>query len=93
MKLLIRYFAPFDDLAGAKQENLTLAKMSVTINELIRMLANKYSRLKDYISTYSDSDETFRRHMIVAIGTQIARLEDIVRDGDEIKILPTISGG
>ena len=91
MKLLIRYFAPFDDLSGSKQENLTVDKASITVNELIEMLSNKYSKLKAYVST--TSDEALRRHMIVAIGTRIAHLEDAVHDGDNIKILPTISGG
>ena len=39
------------------------------------------------------TDEAHRRHMVVALNSQLAKLSDPIREGDNIAILLPVIGG
>jgi|Deesub1362A_J573_1020465.scaffolds.fasta_scaffold00012_122 molybdopterin converting factor small subunit len=89
MRLLIRYFQPYDQLVGLKEESLDVPD-DATTRDLLRILVNRHPRLADYISF--DSDEKQMRRLVVVQRDEFLKLEDRLAE-DEVLILYPISGG
>jgi len=91
MKIGVRYYPPFDELAGRPCEELMLEGSAVKVSDFLRFLAGLHPRLRPHVET--SSDEASRRRMIVFVGPEAASLSDEIHDGDNVKMLPPIMGG
>jgi molybdopterin converting factor small subunit len=47
----------------------------------------------DLIARYEGRSAGWTRSIAVAVNREYARLEDVLRDGDEVALLPPVSGG
>ncbi|KAG8551724.1 hypothetical protein GDO81_004235 [Engystomops pustulosus] len=83
-EVLVLYFAKSSELAGVRSENLTLPQ-EVTSKELWEKIAALHPRL----STIKDQVVLAVRQEYVTIGDDVITL----RTGDEVAVIPPISGG
>ena len=81
MRVTVRLFARLRDIAGAA-ELARDVEPGTTIRAVWRQLAAEYPGFGDY-----------ERSISAAVNTDYARLDDEVRDGDEVAFLPPVSGG
>jgi molybdopterin converting factor small subunit len=86
----IRFFKPFDELAGNKEVDLALKK-PMPVKELLAILADRIPSFKSYVRKEGDEVQSF--FVILARGDEVLKLEDLVQEGDVVKVLPPISGG
>jgi molybdopterin converting factor small subunit len=86
----IRFFKPFDELAGNKEVDLTLKK-PMPVKELLAILADRIPSFKSYVRKEGDEVQSF--FVILVRGDEVLKLEDLVHEGDVVKVLPPISGG
>jgi MoaD family protein len=86
----VRFFKPFDELAGNKEISLDLKK-PIPVKELLAILADRIPSFKSYVRKEGDEVQSF--FVILVRGDEILQLSDLVRDGDVVKVLPPISGG
>ena len=89
MRLLIRYFQPYDQLVGLKEEVLEIPDGSTT-RDLLRILVDRHPNLSKYVSL--DSDERQMLRMVVVQRDEFLKLGDKLVEG-EVLILAPISGG
>ncbi len=86
----IRFFKPFDELSGKEEMEIPLTA-PVRIRELLGVVEKKLPSFKPYVR--KEGDEILNFFVILARGDEILKLDDFVREEDQIKILPPISGG
>ena len=86
----VRFFKPFDELAGNKEIDLALKK-PIPVKELLATLADRIPSFKSYVRQEGDEVQSF--FVILVRGDEVLKLEDLVQEGDVVKVLPPISGG
>ena len=81
MRVTVRLFARLRDIAGAAE----LARdvdSGATIGSVWRQLASEYPALEPY-----------ERSISSAVNADYARMDHVLREGDEVAFLPPVSGG
>jgi molybdopterin converting factor subunit 1 len=81
MRVTVRLFARLRDIAGTAELSRDVAP-GATIRAVWQQLAAEYPGLAAY-----------ERSISAAVNTDYARMDDAVRDGDEVAFLPPVSGG
>ena len=81
MRVTVRLFARLRDIAGASELARDIAP-GATIGAVWRELASEFPGLAPY-----------ERSISSAVNADYARMDDLVREGDEIAFLPPVSGG
>ena len=81
MRVTVRLFARLRDIAGASELARDIAA-GATIGSVWRQLATEYPALGPY-----------ERSISSAVNADYARMDTLLRDGDEIAFLPPVSGG
>ena len=81
MRVTVRLFARLRDIAGASELARDIAP-GATIGAVWRELAGEFPDLAPY-----------ERSVSSAVNADYARMDDVVREGDEIAFLPPVSGG
>jgi molybdopterin converting factor subunit 1 len=81
MNIKMLYFATFRDLAGVREENLSIPE-GATIEILQDHLAERHPFIEQGLQT-----------AVFAINREFAFPEDLIHDGDEVAIFPPVSGG
>lgn len=81
MQVNVLYFATLRDLAGAKQEQLTLPE-AATVADLKAALAQRSQRLAQAMDS-----------VLISINREFAFPEERLSEGDEIGVFPPVSGG
>jgi molybdopterin synthase sulfur carrier subunit len=81
MRVTIRLFARLRDIAGAAELSRDIAA-GATIGSVWRELAGEYPELGPY-----------ERSVSSAVNADCARMDQVLRDGDEVAFLPPVSGG
>jgi len=92
MKIKVMFFAPFRGLFGADESEIEL-KSAANVQELLSLLCNSYERRE---KIFDQSGELRPYIMIFKNGQPIQMLDGIqteLEEGDEIAILPPVSGG
>ena len=89
MRLLIKYFQPYEQIIGLKEEYLEIPDESTT-RDLLKILVDRHPKLSEYVSL--DSDERQMLRMVVVQRNEFLKLEDKLVKG-EVLILHPISGG
>ena len=81
MQIVVRLFATYREITGAKELKVRLSD-GATLRALLDSLYAKHPRLKGYEET-----------MILAVNHEFAEPSARLRDGDEIALMPPVSGG
>lgn len=81
--ITVRLFATLKEITG--QESLELEfDGEPTVEELMRRVAERVPEIKEVLET---------RRVFISINQEMAQKNDIVKDGDEVALLPPFSGG
>ncbi len=81
MQVQVRLFATYREIVGAGQLAWTL-RDGTTAGQLIEAVLAKYPRLAGHGHT-----------MLLAVNHEVVRPDVILREGDEVALLPPVSGG
>jgi molybdopterin synthase catalytic subunit len=81
MQVQVRLFATYREIVGAGQLAWTL-RDGATAGQLIEAVLAKYPRLSGHGPT-----------MLLAVNHEVVRPDVILREGDEVALLPPVSGG
>lgn len=81
MKLKVKFFASFREIAKKESIELQVGKNS-TVNDVLNILLNKFPELRKN-----------KEHIIISLNHEYAKLTEKVKDGDELALLPPVSGG
>lgn len=81
MRIVTRFFANTRDIVGSGEVRLRVAD-GTTLKGLLEHLFVKHPRLRPFEET-----------MLVAVNQEFAEPATVLRDGDEIAIMPPVSGG
>ena len=81
MRVTVRLFARLRDIAGASELARDVAP-GATIGMVWHQLAGEYPELEHY-----------ERSISSAVNADYARMDRVLRDGDEVAFLPPVSGG
>lgn len=84
MNITICYFARFREKLAIQQENYTLPN-SVEIKELKNRLANRGGIWQELFAC--------TQGVLVAVNQEMATLESVVNEGDEVAFFPPVTGG
>ncbi|GGM67370.1 hypothetical protein GCM10007108_01800 [Thermogymnomonas acidicola] len=81
MKVTVRYFADYREAAGTEREEVEVPA-GASLADVIRIAGEMHPGLN-----------VDPRRSFLSINAEFRRPEDIVRDGDEVAIMPMVSGG
>lgn len=81
MKVQVRLFATYREIVGAGELAWTLRDRT-TVGQLVDAILAKYPRLVGHENS-----------MLLAVNHEVVRPDVILREGDEIALLPPVSGG
>ena len=81
MRVTVRLFARLRDIAGAAELSREVSP-GATIGTVWRQLVGEFPDFARYERTISS-----------AVNADYARMDQVVRDGDEVAFLPPVSGG
>jgi molybdopterin converting factor subunit 1 len=81
MRVTVRLFARLRDITGAAELARDLAP-GATIRDVWRQLAHEFPELASY-----------ERSISSAVNADYARMDQVVGEGDEVALLPPVSGG
>ena len=81
MRVTVRLFARLRDIAGAAELGRDLAP-GATIGDLWRQLSAEFPAFGPY-----------ERSISSAVNADYARMDHVLRSGDEVAFLPPVSGG
>lgn len=81
MKVTVRYFASIREAAGVPEESVELVDGATL------------STLKELLLTHHPELEKHWELAIISVNKTYTKLDIILKDGDEVGILPPISGG
>jgi molybdopterin converting factor subunit 1 len=79
----VKYFANLKEVAGKESEELT-ASDGMKLKDLCNQLENSQSQIVEMIR---------QKNVMVAINQEMANMDSVIKDGDEIAFLPPFSGG
>ena len=79
----IKLFAVYREKAKTDRIELDI-KTDTAIKDLLEILKEKTPSIKDLL---------VRGRGMIAVNQEIARLDTVVKDGDEVAIIPPVSGG
>src|SRR5881392_4415547 len=81
MQIRLRLFATYREIVGSRGLTWS-ARDGITLRELVDGIVAKYPRLADH-----------RGSMLLAVNEAIVSPERVLNDGDEVALLPPVSGG
>jgi sulfur-carrier protein len=79
----LKYFASLKSIAGKEEDRLDLGN-ETTVQKLSETLAKTSPQLGEMIQG---------KKIIVSVNQDVATLDTIIHDGDEVAFLPPFSGG
>ncbi len=79
----LKYFASLKSIAGKEEERLDLGN-ETTVQKLSDILAKTAPQLGEMIQG---------KKIIVSVNQDVATLDTVIHDGDEVAFLPPFSGG
>jgi molybdopterin converting factor subunit 1 len=81
MDVIVRYFAGHRDITGRAEEHIELTE-AATVGTLWELLVDRYPRLAGYSG-----------RLLYAINQEFGMLDTQLHDGDEVALVPPVSGG
>ena len=92
MRVKLLYFGVLRERFGASDEVVELAN-GIAVVELLSILRGRTSNQSMGNRAESDLDERLWRSIAVAVNREYSLLDLVLRDGDEVALLPPVSGG
>jgi molybdopterin converting factor subunit 1 len=80
VRIKIRYFGQFRDITGLTEEEIE-TKDGITVVELRDQVKDKYPRI------------AAKREVLVAINSNFAPLDTVIKPDDKVAFFPPVSGG
>jgi molybdopterin converting factor small subunit len=90
MRVKVLYFGVLRDRFGAADQAVELGDGG-TVADLLRILRCRTSN--DAMAGTTERDEQLWRSLAVAVNREYGSASIILRDGDEVALLPPVSGG
>ncbi len=90
-RVKVVFYAEFRRAAGVEETELEIMGQA-TVRDILTMIAERVPALKTVID-HVIAQEGLGSHMVVLIDRQVAMLDTPVQPGDELRLLPPISGG
>ena len=81
--ITIKYFASLREVTGKESDELTISDC-MKLQELCLQLEKSQPEIVEMIR---------QKNVMVAINQEMATMDSLIRDGDEIALLPPFSGG
>ena len=81
MQIEVRLFATYREIVGEGQLAWTL-RDGTTVGQLVEAVLTKYPRLLGH-----------RSSMLLVVNHEVVRSDAVLREGDEVALLPPVSGG
>lgn len=81
--ITIRLFAIYKEKAMAEKIEIDLEK-SITVRDLLKIIKERIPAIKDLVMEGKG---------MVAVNHEVAKPDTIVNDGDEVALIPPVSGG
>ena len=81
MRIQVRFFAAYREIVGSRSVSWS-ARDGLTLEELMDGVLAKYPRLAGH-----------RASMLLAVNHAVADSDRILKEGDEVALLPPMSGG
>ena len=81
MEVVVRYFAGYRDITGRAEERIEIED-EATVGALWELLVAQYPRLGGYSG-----------RLLYAINQEFGTRETQLHDGDEVALVPPVSGG
>ncbi len=81
MQIQVRLFATYREIVGESQLAWTL-RDGTTVGQLVEAVLAKYPRLIGHGNS-----------MLLAVNHEVARPDVVLQEGDEVALLPPVSGG
>ena len=79
----LKYFASLKSIAGKEEERLDLGNES-SVQKLSEILAKTTPKIGEMIQG---------KKILVSVNQDVATLDTVIHDGDEVAFLPPFSGG
>jgi molybdopterin converting factor small subunit len=92
MRIKVLYFGVLRDRFGASDEVVELAD-GATVGGLLGLLRGRTSKHSMGGEAESSLDERLWRSLAVAVNREYGSASTLLREGDEVAILPPVSGG
>lgn len=83
MTVVVKFFAACKERVGKEETHLSIREAQ-PLREVMRLLEKEYPVLQEMIQ---------KRRLLIAVNLEMATDETIIREGDEIALLPPFSGG
>lgn len=81
MKIKVKFFASYKEVLGKEEIELELEENS-NISHLLDILRNDYPKLGNLMET-----------LVVSVNLEYAEYDRKLKEGDEVALLPPVSGG
>jgi molybdopterin converting factor small subunit len=92
VRVNVLYFGVLRDRFGASDEVAELAD-GATVGALLELLCGRTSKKSMGSEAESSLDEQLWRSLAVAVNREYGSTSIVLRDGDEVALLPPVSGG
>jgi molybdopterin synthase catalytic subunit len=79
--ITVLYFAGAKDATGKRRESIKLPEYT-TIRELLLVISSTHPRLRNILNS-----------MNVAVNYKVVNVDAILKEADEVALLPPVSGG
>jgi molybdopterin converting factor small subunit len=81
MKLRVQFFSRLRDVSGSEYLDLEM-KAGVTANDLLAELFARFPKLRDW-----------ERSVLIGAGVEFVERDYVLKEDDEISIMPPVQGG
>jgi molybdopterin converting factor subunit 1 len=81
MKAKVRFFARLAEVAGTRETEVELGE-GLSVGDAFRLLCQRFPELADH----GDS-------LMYAVNTEYVSPDHLLQDGDELALIPPVSGG
>lgn len=83
MRVTVKYFASLKQMAGKEEDQFNVDE-GTTLEQLSALIEQSVSQLGDMVR---------ERKVLISLNYDVVPLDTVVKDGDEIALLPPFSGG
>lgn len=81
IKITVLYFASVKDITGMKMETIELSP-DTSIKKLLAKISLNYPRINNILNVVQ-----------ISVNYKVMDMNTILKDGDEVALLPPVSGG
>lgn len=95
VRVSVRLFTTLRELAGKSEESLEFSVSEITVRDVLEELAKGHGKaFKDYL--YNEKGRVGEHLQLLVNGKSVTSMEDLetlLKEGDEVAIVPPVGGG